>query len=227
MFPIFKILRLLKGFFILSTQKDLIPREIIQSFPKIIEKILNFIISRNDSNLSESLQKLGPTWIKMGQFLSTRPDVIGKELSDQLRELQDNLPAFDKKYVEEFLTLSFGKDYKKIFTEINEPVAAASIAQVHKAQINIEGKKKYVALKILRPNILNRIKKDLEDFYFAANFLEKISSEARRLRAVEIVKTLEESLFMEVDLRLEGAAQSEIIENTENDDFIEVPKIYW
>ena len=227
MFPIFKILRLLKGFFILSTQKDLIPREIIQSFPKIIEKILNFIINRNDSNLSESLQKLGPTWIKMGQFLSTRPDVIGKELSDQLRELQDNLPAFDKKYVEEFLTLSFGKDYKKIFTEINEPVAAASIAQVHKAQINIEGKKKYVALKILRPNILNRIKKDLEDFYFAANFLEKISSEARRLRAVEIVKTLEESLFMEVDLRLEGAAQSEIIENTENDDFIEVPKIYW
>ena len=227
MFPIFKILRLLKGFFVLSTQKDLIPREIIQSFPKIIEKILNFIINRNDSNLSESLQKLGPTWIKMGQFLSTRPDVIGKELSDQLRELQDNLPAFDKKYVEEFLTLSFGKDYKKIFTEINEPVAAASIAQVHKAQINIEGKKKYVALKILRPNILNRIKKDLEDFYFAANFLEKISSEARRLRAVEIVKTLEESLFMEVDLRLEGAAQSEIIENTENDDFIEVPKIYW
>ena len=78
MFPIFKILRLLKGFFILSTQKDLIPREIIQSFPKIIEKILNFIISRNDSNLSESLQKLGPTWIKMGQFLSTRPDVIEK-----------------------------------------------------------------------------------------------------------------------------------------------------
>jgi len=227
LFPIFKILRLLKGFFILSTQKDLIPREIIQSFPKIIEKILNFIINRNDSNLSESLQKLGPTWIKMGQFLSTRPDVIGKELSDQLRELQDNLPAFDKKYVEEFLTLSFGKDYKKIFTEINEPVAAASIAQVHKAQINIEGKKKYVALKILRPNILNKIKKDLEDFYFAANFLEKISSEARRLRAVEIVKTLEESLFMEVDLRLEGAAQSEIIENTENDDFIEVPKIYW
>ena len=68
--------------------------------------------------LSESLQKLGPTWIKMGQFLSTRPDVIGKELSDQLRELQDNLPAFDKKYVEEFLTLSFGKDYKKILQRL-------------------------------------------------------------------------------------------------------------
>ena len=75
--------------------------------------------------------------------------------------------------------------------------------------------------------IRDRIKKDLGDFYFAAKFLEKISSEARRLRLVEIVRTLEESLFMEVDLRLEGAAQSEIIENTENDDFIRVPKIYW
>ena len=120
MFPIFKILRLLKGFFILSTQKDLIPREIIQSFPKIIEKILNFIINRNDSNLSESLQKLGPTWIKMGQFLSTRPDIIGKELSNQLRELQDNLPPFDKKYVEEFLTLSL--------IHISEPTRPERIA---------------------------------------------------------------------------------------------------
>ena len=131
------------------------------------------------------------------------------------------------KYVEEYLEESFGKSYKEIFKKIDPPIAAASIAQVHKARVNINGKNKNIALKILRPKILEKIKKDLGDFYFAAKFLEKISSEARRLRLVEIVRTLEESLFMEVDLRLEGAAQSEIIENTENDDFIRVPKIYW
>ena len=218
MSSIFKIIRLLKGFLILSTQKGLIPEEIIENLPKIIKTFLKFLVKKNNRKLSESLQKLGPTWIKMGQFLSTRPDIIGKELSNQLRELQDSLPPFEKKYVEEFLILSFGKDYKKIFIEINDPIAAASIAQVHKAKINIDGKKKYVALKILRPNILNKIKKDLGDFYYAAKFLEKISSEARRLRFIEIVRTLEESLFMEVDLRLEGAAQSEIIENTQNDE---------
>ena len=227
MSSIFKITRLLKGFLILSTQKGLIPEEVIEALPRAIRVFLKFLVKKNTYNLSESLQKLGPTWIKMGQFLSTRPDIIGKELSSQLRELQDSLPPFEKKYVEEFLTLSFGKDYKKIFIEINEPIAAASIAQVHKAQIKIDGEKKYVALKILRPNILNKIKRDLGDFYFAAKFLEKVSSEARRLRVIEIVRTLEESLFMEVDLRLEGAAQSEIIDNTKDDDFIEVPKIYW
>ena len=227
MFSFFKIIRLLKSGFILSSQEGLIPNKVVKSLPKIIRISLKFLSKRNKYNLSESLQKLGPTWTKMGQFLSTRPDIIGEELSTQLRELQDDLPPFEMKYVEEYLEESFGKNYKEIFKKINPPIAAASIAQVHKARVNIDGKNIDIALKILRPKILEKIKKDLEDFYFAAKFLEKISSEARRLRLIEIVRTLEESLFMEVDLRLEGAAQSEIIENTENDDFIRVPKIYW
>ena len=76
MSSIFKITRLLKGFLILSTQKGLIPEEIIESLPKVIKAFLKFLVKKNNYNLSESLQKLGPTWIKMGQFLSTRPDII-------------------------------------------------------------------------------------------------------------------------------------------------------
>ena len=91
MSSIFKITRLLKGFLILSTQKGLIPEEIIEALPRAIRVFLKFLVKKNTYNLSESLQKLGPTWIKMGQFLSTRPDIIGKELSSQLRELQLSL----------------------------------------------------------------------------------------------------------------------------------------
>ncbi|MDA9904124.1 AarF/UbiB family protein [Hyphomicrobiales bacterium] len=227
MFGIFKILRLTRGFLVLSREKDLIPENLVRSLPAPIKIFLKVIPSNKKSDLSESLQKLGPTWIKMGQFLSTRPDIIGNKLSIHLRGLQDSLPPFDKKHVEQAFIESFGEDYKKKFKKIDEPIAAASIAQVHKAIIKSDGKSQTVAVKILRPNIEGKIKKDLNDFYLAAKILEKFSSEARRLRVLEVVKTLEESLSMEVDLRLEAAAQSEIIDNTKNDDFIEIPKIFW
>ena len=141
--------------------------------------------------------------------------------------MQDSLPPFDRSFVKEALIESFGEDYKKKFKKIEEPIAAASIAQVHRAIIDIDGISKMVALKVLRPNIESKIKRDLKDFYLAAKILEKFSSEARRLRIIDVVRTLEESLSMEVDLRLEAAAQSEIIENTQKDKFIEIPEIFW
>jgi ubiquinone biosynthesis protein len=227
LFGIFKILRLTRGLLVLSREKDLIPENLIKSLPALVKIFLKIIPPNKKHGLSESLQKLGPTWIKMGQFLSTRPDIIGKELSIHLRELQDSIPPFDKKFVEMAFIESFGEDYKEKFEKIEEPIAAASIAQVHKAITKINKTSQMVAVKILRPNIEDRIKKDLKDFYLAAKILEKFSSEARRLRIIDVVKTLEESLSMEIDLRLEAAAQSEIIENTQYDEFIEIPKIFW
>jgi ubiquinone biosynthesis protein len=227
LFGFFKTFRLLRGLLILSREKNLIPDNILKSFPRVIQIYYKIFSPEGHDGLSKSLQKLGPTWIKMGQFLSTRPDIIGNKLSAHLRELQDSLPPFHKKYVEESLIESFGKNYKSKFKKIGEPIAAASIAQVHKAIIEINGVSQAVAIKILRPDIGRKIERDLEDFYLGARILEKISPEARRLRVVEIVRTLEESLFMEIDLRLEAAAQSEIIENTENDKFIEIPRVFW
>jgi ubiquinone biosynthesis protein len=224
---IFKIFRLTRGVLVLSREKDLIPKNLIKSMPLPMRLLLNIIPKNKNDGLSESLQSLGPTWIKMGQFLSTRPDIIGSKLSRHLRELQDSLPPFDRSFVKEALIESFGEDYKKKFKKIEEPIAAASIAQVHRAIIDIDGISKMVALKVLRPNIESKIKRDLKDFYLAAKILEKFSSEARRLRVIDVVRTLEESLSMEVDLRLEAAAQSEIIENTQKDKFIEIPEIFW
>ena len=217
----------MRGILVLSREKDLIPKNFKKSLPLAIRLFLNIIPSNKDDGLSESLQSLGPTWIKMGQFLSTRPDIIGNKLSKHLRELQDSIPPFDQRFVEEALIESFGKDFKKKFKKIEEPIAAASIAQVHKAVIDVDGVSRTVALKVLRPNIESKIKRDLKDFYLAAKILEKLSSEARRLRVIDVVRTLEESLSMEIDLRLEAAAQSEIIENTQEDKFIEIPEVFW
>ena len=217
----------MRGILVLSREKDLISKNFKKSMPLAIRLFLNIIPSNKSDGLSESLQSLGPTWIKMGQFLSTRPDIIGNKLSKHLRELQDSIPPFDQRFVEEALIESFGKDFKKKFKKIEEPIAAASIAQVHKALIDVDGVSRTVALKVLRPNIESKIKRDLKDFYLAAKILEKLSSEARRLRVIDVVRTLEESLSMEIDLRLEAAAQSEIIENTQEDKFIEIPEVFW
>ena len=164
---------------------------------------------------------------KDGTIFINTSRIIGNKLSKHLRELQDSIPPFDQRFVEEALIESFGKDFKKKFKKIEEPIAAASIAQVHKALIDVDGVSRTVALKVLRPNIESKIKRDLKDFYLAAKILEKLSSEARRLRVIDVVRTLEESLSMEIDLRLEAAAQSEIIENTQEDKFIEIPEVFW
>ena len=227
MLSVFKIFRLIRGILVLSREKDLIPKNLVKSMPLAIKLFLKIIPQNKGDGLSESLQSLGPTWIKMGQFLSTRPDIIGNKLSEHLRELQDSLPPFDQKFVDEALIESFGEDFKKKFKKIEEPIAAASIAQVHKAIIDVDGILKTVALKVLRPKIETKIKRDLKDFYLAAKILESFSSEARRLRVIDVVRTLEESLSMEIDLRLEAAAQSEIIENTKEDRFIEIPEVFW
>ena len=90
MLSVFKIFRLIRGILVLSREKDLIPKNLIKSMPLAIKLFLKIIPPNKGDGLSESLQSLGPTWIKMGQFLSTRPDIIGNKLSEHLRELQDN-----------------------------------------------------------------------------------------------------------------------------------------
>jgi len=138
---------------------------------KILFKILSFSFSpkkQTDVNkdegerLSDSLESMGTTFIKLGQFLATRPDIIGEELSKKLENLQDKLPPFSLLQAKEIIKNDLGNESYDSIINLSEPVAAASIAQVHKAQINDNGVLKDVAIKILRPNIKKMFNEEID-----------------------------------------------------------------
>ena len=229
MFGFYRIINLVPALRAIISEESLIPKNNQNKFPFLFKtlKLLLFVKKNKNTDLSKTLRKLGPTWIKLGQFLSTRPDIIGKDLSDKLKKLQDKVEPFTITKAKEILQKEFKEDYEDIFIEIMPSEAAASIAQVHKGKIKLNNEKYDVAVKILRPNIEREIKRDLRNFFVTAKIMERFSKEAKRLRLVEVVKTLAESLSMEIDLRLEAAAQSEIRENIINDDYFSVPDVYW
>lgn len=181
----------------------------------------------NAIRLAKALTKLGPSYVKLGQFLATRPDVVGAQISRDLETLQDKMPPFDQNVAEKIVADALGKPVSELFASFGAPVAAASIAQVHKAEIVKDGEKIPVAVKVLRPGIEARFRRDLETFFFAARKAEARDPEARRLRLVATVETLARSMTMELDLRLEAAALSELAENTKDDPDFRVPQIEW
>ncbi|MES2599867.1 MAG: 2-polyprenylphenol 6-hydroxylase [Pseudomonadota bacterium] len=177
--------------------------------------------------LSRALTRLGPTYVKLGQFLATRPDVVGITMARDLENLQDRLPPFPQAQAEAVVVTAFDKPVSEVFASFGESVAAASIAQVHRAEVEKDGVRTTVAVKVLRPNVGGRFRHDLSDFMFAARKIEAISVEARRLRPIEIVDTLSRSVAMEMDLRLEAAALSEMAENTKDDHEFRIPTVDW
>ncbi len=181
----------------------------------------------SSGKLSRALTRLGPTYVKLGQFLATRPDVVGVGMARDLEHLQDRLPPVPQAQAESVVADAFDKPVAQVFASFGEPVAAASIAQVHRAEIEQDGVRKTVAVKVLRPNVGGRFRRDLGDFMFAARQMEAVSAEARRLRPIEIVDTLARSVAMEMDLRLEAAALSEMAENTRDDPDFRVPTVDW
>ncbi len=177
--------------------------------------------------LCNALQNMGTTFIKLGQFLATRPDIIGENISKELEKLQDKLPPFDLSEAKNILKNEIGdKNFQQI-SNISEPVAAASIAQVHFANINFSGKNKNVAIKILRPNIEKIFNEELDALMFLAYIVQSLVKKTKRLKLVEIVQLLREITNVEMDLRFEAAAANELYENTKNDIGFKVPKIYW
>ena len=203
---------------------------------KILFKVLSFSFStkkQNDFNkdegerLSNSLESMGTTFIKLGQFLATRPDIIGEELSKKLETLQDKLPPFSLVDAKEIIKKDLGKDSYNSIINLSEPVAAASIAQVHKAQINDNGTIKDVAIKILRPNIKKIFNEEIDAMMLFAFLIESFIKKTRRLKLVEVVFLLKEITNLEMDLRFEAAAANEYAENTKNDVGFRVPQIYW
>ena len=179
------------------------------------------------SRLAAALTKLGPTYVKLGQFLATRPDVVGKAIARDLESLQDKMAPFPQSEAEAVVAAAFGKPVADVYASFGPAVAAASIAQVHRAEVAREGVNKPMAVKILRPNIERRFKSDLDAFFYAARKAESLSIEAQRLRPVEAVATLARSVTMEMDFRLEAAALSEMAENTRADLDFRVPTVDW
>ena len=206
--------------------------------PIIIKTLLNIFSfsfsKKNDSpdksdedKLCESIQGMGTTFIKLGQFLATRPDIIGEEISKKLEKLQDRLPPFSMQDAKNILKESLGEDNFNSILNLSEPVAAASIAQVHKAQINEDGTIKDVAIKILRPEIRKVFNEEIDALMLLAYIIQSTVTKTKRLKLVEVVFLLKEITNHEMDLRFEAAAANEFAENTKNDAGFFVPKIYW
>lgn len=194
-----------------------------------------FHLNQNKATrISNALNRLGPSYIKLGQFLATRGDIIGPDLAQDLKHLQDKLPPFPMKDAERALEDALGQPATKLFKHLGPPLAAASIAQVHKARAEIKGSDKILAVKILRPNIEKKFKRDLDSYFFAARQIERFHPPTRRLKPVAVVDNLARTTQLEMDLRLEAAALSEMAENItrrEESDGVEtnfrVPDVDW
>jgi ubiquinone biosynthesis protein len=179
------------------------------------------------NRLATALTRLGPSYVKLGQFLATRPDVVGVSLARDLETLQDRMAPFPHSAAVETIEAALGKPVHDLFAAFGPAVAAASIAQVHRATVADGAGQRALAVKVLRPGIERRFKTDLDSFTFAARRAEMMSAEARRLRLVEVVDTLRRTVALEMDLRLEAAALSEMAENTRNDPDFRIPAVDW
>ncbi|HEX2216763.1 MAG TPA: 2-polyprenylphenol 6-hydroxylase [Xanthobacteraceae bacterium] len=183
--------------------------------------------AEHQARLATALTRLGPSYVKLGQFLATRPDVVGVALARDLETLQDQMPPFAQAAAEAAVAAAMERPLARVFARFGPAVAAASIAQVHRAEAPVLDGARSVAVKILRPGIERRFRADLDSFFFAARLAERHSLEAQRLRLVEVVDTLARSVAIEMDLRLEAAALSEMAENTRQDPDFRVPAVDW
>ncbi|WP_157019313.1 2-polyprenylphenol 6-hydroxylase [Mesorhizobium xinjiangense] len=209
-----------------------VPGEQLIGLPKAGWRIARLMTKRRASQadrserLSKAVVRLGPSYVKLGQFLATRPDVVGAEVALDLANLQDRMEKFPKEQAIRQIEESLGRPVDDLFAKLGEPVAAASIAQVHPAIIAGDAAHK-VAVKVIRPGVRRAFFRDLESYFVAARLQERFIPATRRLRPIEVTETLAQVTKIEMDLRLEAAALSEIGENTKDDPGFRVPRVDW
>lgn len=172
-----------------------------------------------------ALEALGPIFVKFGQLLSTRPDIIPDDIVFELSKLQDRVPAFSGELAKQFIEASYGLPVSQVFAEFDvNPLASASIAQVHAATLK-SGES--VVVKVLRPNIMKLIKHDIALMYLVAKLTERFWSEGYRLRPVEVVAEFEQTITDELDLMREAANASQLRRNFTGSAMLVVPQVYW
>jgi len=204
----------------------------VVGWPRFVVRALAWPVGRfgrsGDPSLppvARAIQAMGPAYVKFGQLLSTRRDIVGDELVAQLRYLQDRLPPFPLAEARVEIESAFGADIWEKIVDLEEPVAAASIAQVHPATWAPTGER--VAVKVLRPGVRAQFSRDIGAFHFIAQTIEWLIPMARRLRPNAVVGHFESVVRTELDLRLEAAAASEFAENTKDDPKLRVPGVQW
>lgn len=183
--------------------------------------------SVRSDRLANAVARLGPSYVKLGQFLATRPDVVGDDIALDLALLQDSMATFPMSEAVEAIEGSLGRKVSDLYLSIGEPVAAASIAQVHPAEVATPDGPRKVAVKVIRPGVRRRFFQDLESYFLAARLQERFVPSSRRLRPVEITETMAQTTKIEMDFRLEAAAYSELGENTRDDPGFRVPAVDW
>lgn len=172
-----------------------------------------------------ALEALGPVFVKFGQMLSTRRDLLPDELAEELKKLQDRVPPFSGPQAQVLIEKALEQKVSELFAEFDvEPMASASVAQVHKATMK-DGRD--VVVKVIRPGIGKTIRKDVDLLYTLARMVHAVWQEGRRLRPVEVVSEYEQTIFDELDLRKEAANGSQLRRNFENSDILYIPEIYW
>lgn len=175
--------------------------------------------------LAKALQMLGPAFIKLGQTFATRADVVGDDIAAELSVLQDRLPSEPTEEIIKAIEEGLGAGIDELYAHFEpKAVAAASIAQVHFATTH-EGRE--VAVKVLRPGIEDRIAEDIQSFFWLAGVFEKYMKRSRRLKPTEVVKTMARTIEVELDLRMEAAAASELKQNMAGEPGYRVPDIDW
>ena len=225
------MLRLLRIGWTLARHDALIPREFDPMLPRgvrLIGKItrLGTITKgkRPGERLAAALAGQGPAYVKFGQLLATRPDIVGFEMACDLAKLQDAMPAFPTAEARAEVERALGKPIDDLFTEFSEPVAAASIAQVHKATTT-DGD--VVAVKVLRPGVEKLARKEFRVLLLGAKIVHALVPGARRLEPIKFISTLKESSDFELDLRIEAGSASEMKDNLASLDNIVVPDVDW
>ena len=180
---------------------------------------------RPGERLAAALQDMGPSFIKLGQALSTRADLLSEEVAADLARLQDHIPAFPGAEARRIIESELGQPLGNLFSSFDDvPVAAASIAQVHFA-VTSDGRD--VAVKVLRPGIAKAFERDLDLFYWVAELVERTQPRFRRLKPVESVRAFADVVRVEMDLRMEAAAAEELGDNFADDPSYRTPRIDW
>jgi ubiquinone biosynthesis protein len=179
----------------------------------------------SEERLRGALIALGPVFIKFGQTLSTRRDLLPPDLANELALLQDRVPPFEGSQARKLIEKQLGASVDELFAEFDaEPLASASVAQVHPARLK-DGRA--VVVKVIRPGIERVIRQDVALLYVMARMVQNFWSEGKRLRPVEVVEEYEQTIFDELDLRKEAANATQLRRNFADSDILYVPEVYW
>lgn len=231
--PVGAAFRLVRWGWVLARHDALIPREandLLPAWGRPFAQLIQMFASRKHragrpgQRVGQAFEHLGPVAIKLGQVLATRADIFGLQFAQDLGRLKDKLPPFPLEEAKREIERSLGRPAESLFIDLNEPMGAASLAQAHPAWL-ADGRK--VAVKVLRPGVERRVAQGLDAMRLGAKLVDRFVEPARRLEPRAFVEIIAQSLQLELDMRLEAAAASELAEVMAKDGYMSTPAVVW